>query len=298
ARSYGTAFPHASRPPGAAPTTRGGRPGVRARVPVRARRDLVRARLLRRISPRQSGPRAVRRPDLRARTPIRAVSSRGRGDTGRRVHLVARLLHHAGTRAPVQLPPQRARSVRRPVRHPRLRGPDGEPRRAKASRRDRDARGTRVRRDRVRTGARATSSPLSCVDQGCWCWCSSTTCSSSTTSLPDSWTFVVPSGPTFTLVVLSMGSSRRTVRFSTTSFSSTTGLLRLLTGRVQNGCQLEHAAQGEREQRRRRDHRQDSRTYEGEAETEPRGGPPDRQSAGDGMGGGGDRDEPRRAEDP
>ena len=94
------------------------------------------------------------------------------------------------------------------------------------------------------------------------------------------------------------GSSRRTVRFSTTSFSSTTGLLRLLTGRVQNGCQLEHAAQGEREQRRRRDHRHDGRTYEGEAETEPRGGPPDRQSAGDGMGGGGDRDEPRRAEDP
>ena len=75
-------------------------------------------------------------------------------------------------------------------------------------------------------------------------------------------------------------------------------LLRLLTGRVQKGCQLEHAAQGEREQRRRRDHRHDGRTYEGEAETEPRGGPPDRQSARDGMGGGGDRDEPRRAEDP
>src|SRR5207249_2072040 len=193
--------------------------------------------------------------------------------------------------------PQRARPVRRPVRDPRLRGPQREPRRAKAPRRGRYPRGAGVRRGRVRKRALATPSPLSCLDQGCWCSCSSTTCSSSTTSLPDSWTFVVPSGPTFTFV-LSMGSSRRTVRFSRTSFSSTTGLLRLLTGRVQNGCQLEHAAQGEREQRRRRHHRQDSRAYEGEAETEPRGGPPDRQSAGDGMGGGGDRDEPRRAEDP
>src|SRR5438094_5529942 len=43
------------------------------------------------------------------------------------------------------------------------------------------------------------------------------TCSSSTTSSSVCCTFVVPSGPTFTFVTFSVGSSRRMVRFSMTS---------------------------------------------------------------------------------
>src|SRR5207245_5983553 len=72
---------------------------------------------------------------------------------------------------------------------------------------------------------------------GCLCSCSSTTCSSSTTSSALVCTFVVPSGPTFTLVTFLTGSSRRIVCFSMTSFSSTPASFRLGQGGLHDCCQ-------------------------------------------------------------
>src|SRR6266550_5527558 len=71
---------------------------------------------------------------------------------------------------------------------------------------------------------------------GCLCSRSSTTCSSSTTSSPLVCTFVVPSGPTFTFVTLFAGSSRRIVRFSMTSFSSTPASF-VSASEVHDSCQ-------------------------------------------------------------